>query len=169
VRERRLHRRVLQIGDPLRLQFPIAWVLLFAVGCSPADVRATDDAAVSDGSDIGCNFNCVDVALDGPLLLRVKGVLDQVCASPDGCHGSAAGNLPLSLDHEFVPLIDVYSYEVDSMVRVKPWDPVQSYLYLKLACDAGYIVGECMPKGGHLDPALVQAFHDWIEAGAPTQ
>jgi hypothetical protein len=136
--------------------------MFFAMGCSSTEVPATRDAGGTD-----C-LACGDSAMNVSLLLQVRGVLDQVCASSDGCHGAAAGNLAISSGAEFTPLIQVRSTEVPSLYRVKPGDPAQSYLYMKLACDGGPIVQACMPKGGHLNPTTVQAFHDWIEAGAPT-
>jgi hypothetical protein len=73
--------------------------------------------------------------------------------------------LGLSAGNVFAPLVNVPSWEVPSLLRVKPYDPARSYLYLKLACEGG-IEGGCMPLGGTVSPTLLQAFHDWIEAGA---
>jgi hypothetical protein len=109
----------------------------------------------------------VDATPDVSLVVRVRGLL-QICANPDGCHGAGAGNLGISSGSEFTSLIDVPSWEVPSLYRVKPGDPARSYVYMKLACEGG-IEGGCMPPGGGLSPAQVQVFHDWIEAGAPTQ
>jgi hypothetical protein len=137
-----------------------------ATGCSSPDVSATGDAGVSDGGELSC-LTCADVTTDVSLVVRVGGLL-QICANPDGCHGAGAGNLAISGGTDFSSLIDVRSWEVPSLYRVKPGDPAQSYVYMKLACEGG-IEGGCMPPGGSLGPAQVQVFHDWIEAGAPTQ
>ena len=101
-------------------------------------------------------------------LARVTGIIDEICSSADGCHGSGAGNMSLASGREFTSLILVPSSEVPSLFRVLPGDPADSYVYRKLACEGG-IQGSCMPLGGQLTPSLVQSFHDWIEAGAPTQ
>jgi hypothetical protein len=139
--------------------------MLLAAGCSSSSDPATSDAGPSGGGDC---FACTDAGGDVPAALRVKGVLDQVCANADGCHGAGAGGLSISRDSEYASLIGVRSTEVPSLYRVMPGDPAQSYAYLKLACEGG-IAGSCMPLGGHLDLSLLEAFHEWIEAGAPTQ
>jgi hypothetical protein len=141
-----------------------ALVILPAGGCSSPDIPADRDAGV-----IGCAFNCQDVVLSGPLAATVQGVLSVNCANQDGCHGAAAGHLPMPSRSEFSSLINVASFEAPTLLRVKPGDPAKSYLYLKVACDAGPIEASCMPPGAPLSQSLVQAFHDWIEAGAPTQ
>jgi hypothetical protein len=102
-----------------------------------------------------------------PLALRVRGKIDQICANADGCHGQGAGGMGLSGGAEFDAMINVPSTERPPMLRVKPGDPLQSYVYLKLWCDGG-IDGGCMPLSSGSSAALAQLFHDWIEAGAPT-
>ncbi len=145
------------------------------VGCSAQEASsqrgdAGDEAATSDASDegLGCGFCADDDARpDGPLVLQVKGRIDQICANADGCHGSGQAGLGLSAGDEFAPMIGMRSTERPDMLRVKPGDPLQSYVYLKLWCDGG-IDGGCMPLGQTPSPSLAQLFHDWIEAGAPT-
>ena len=110
---------------------------------------------------------CGDASDDAPLAVQVKGRIDQVCANSDGCHGDGVGNMALTLGNEFAPMINVTSFENPPMLRVKPGDPAQSYVYLKLACDGG-IDGGCMPLSSGFDAKLAHLFHDWIEAGAPT-
>jgi hypothetical protein len=131
---------------------------------SPADATA-DDATADDG--VGC-LVCGDATEELPDWVRVKGKIDQVCSIADNCHGSGAGGMGLSPGHEFETMIGVTSYENPPMKRVQPGDPAQSYVYLKLACEGG-IVGACMPYEAAHYPELAQVFHDWIEAGAPTQ
>jgi hypothetical protein len=133
-----------------------------AIGCSSPPQSPTD--APADGSAGGDCFGCVDASVEIPLTVQVRGVLDTTCAA-DGCHLMGAGNLAISPGAEFTQLVDVFCSEVPGVLRVKPGDPAQSYVYWKLACEGG-IEGGCMPLGGHLDPTLVRAFHDWIEAGA---
>jgi hypothetical protein len=138
------------------------------VACSPSAQTAGGDDANAAGDDGGLCLTCVDASYDVPALVRVRGELTAVCANADGCHGAGAGGLGLSAQDVFGPLINVPSSEVPSLVRVKPFDPDLSYLYRKVRCEGG-IEGGCMPLGGQLDPTLLRAFHDWIEAGAPTQ
>jgi hypothetical protein len=80
--------------------------------------------------------------------------------------------MSLSAGHEFDSMIDVLSTEAPGMLRVAPFDPLKSYVYIKLWCDGGIADGGCMPLGQVRTPAaaqLAQLFHDWIEAGAPAR
>jgi hypothetical protein len=67
---------------------------------------------------------------------------------------------------ETAQLIDVPSIERPDLFRVKPGDPMQSYLYLKVLGDGG-IEGGRMPLGFAYNPRIPAMFFDWIEAGAP--
>jgi hypothetical protein len=132
-------------------------------GAAEGGLDATVD--VSDAG-IGC-LVCSDATEDLSPFTRVKDTVDQICSKSDGCHGSGAGQMGTSPTHEFGSMIGVASVEEPGMLRVLPGDPSHSYVFLKMACDGG-IVGACMPFGSY-DPVMAQAFHDWIEAGAPTQ
>jgi hypothetical protein len=127
---------------------------------------ATSDGAPTDrlGTDdsLGCLTCPTDAVDEAPPAVRVKGIIDQVCSSVDGCHGSGAGGMGLSVGHEFATLIGAESSENPPMLRVAPGDPDHSYVYLKLQCNAF----GCMPPNG-FEPTYAQVFHDWIEAGAP--
>ncbi len=99
--------------------------------------------------------------------MQVKGELDLVCGSPDGCHGAGVANFGVDPNAEFSDMIGVTSTENPPMKRVVPGDPEHSYVFLKLACNGG-IIDACMPLGNP-NPATAKLFHDWIEAGAQTQ
>jgi hypothetical protein len=141
------------------------------VTASCSSSGAVDDAGRRDASaqDAGVpSFSSMDAAYDVPLVVAVKGTIDQICSSTDGCHGTSnQGHLLLSVGNEFPPLINVPSFEEPSLLRVDPGYPDRSYVYLKLACEGG-IEGGCMPLGSGGIPKLSRIFHDWIEAGAPT-
>jgi hypothetical protein len=144
----------------------VASFLLFAPACFSPNTTEGLDGGGPDGSV--CTFVCQDAGADLPPLVVVENILGQVCAQ-DGCHLSGQAGLAISNGNDFSNLIDVPSSEVPSLVRVKPGDPTQSYLYRKLACEGG-IDGSCMPPGSvRLAPAIIEAFHNWIEGGAPTQ
>jgi hypothetical protein len=81
--------------------------------------------------------------------------------------GAVFGDLALSAGYEFSNIVNVPSTEMAPMLRVKPGDPENSYLYLKLRCEGG-IMDACMPLGAAPKPTFARVFHDWIEAGAPT-
>jgi hypothetical protein len=122
-------------------------------------------APPDDGS--GACLLCVDAGYDAPLSVRVKGEIDLVCSNVDGCHGEGAGGMGLVPGNEFAPMIGVPSSEMPTLLRVRPGDPKDSYVYRKIACEGG-IDGGCMPLGSKENPQLAALFHDWIEAGAPT-
>jgi hypothetical protein len=140
------------------------------VGCFGGDPGAPEDGGTTDATDATtCGFTCFDASDERPLAQQVKGQLDSVCGSVDGCHGGGADkNLGLSPTHDFTAIINVEAGEVPDMVYVKPFFPLESYLFLKVRCEGG-IEGGCMPLGSPTDPARVALFHAWIEAGAPTQ
>jgi hypothetical protein len=134
--------------------------------CSPSN-GGSDAAPDAGDGGTACLF-CSDATDDATLTVRVKGKIDQICANVDGCHG---GGAPMGLSPgggEFDAMVNVTSSENPPMKRVLPGDPEHSYVYLKLWCDGG-IDGGCMPLSTGPDPTLARLFHDWIEAGAPTQ
>jgi hypothetical protein len=139
------------------------------VGCSGGDPATPDDGGNGDASDATvCGFTCFDSSEDLPLAVLVKSDLDRVCGQPNECHGGGANGLGISSMHDFDRIIDVEAGEMPNMVYVKPFFPLQSYLFLKIRCEGG-IEGGCMPLGSPTDPARVALYHAWIEAGTPTQ
>ena len=81
-----------------------------------------------------------------------------------GCHPPNQGQ-DLRAGKSFASIVNVASMEQPSLLRVKPGDPTNSYLYRKITGAAG-ITGSKMPLGGSLTAAEIQAIHDWIAAGA---
>jgi mono/diheme cytochrome c family protein len=82
-----------------------------------------------------------------------------------GCHPPNQG-LNLEAGNAFADIVSVNSSEQPSLMRVKPGDPDNSYLYKKVAGAAG-ISGSRMPQGGpFLTSAQLQLIRDWILAGA---
>ena len=65
-----------------------------------------------------------------------------------------------------IRIIDVEAGEMPHMVYVKPFDPLASYLFLKVRCEGG-IDGSCMPLNSPTEQWRVDLFHAWIEGGAP--
>jgi hypothetical protein len=151
----------------VRIVIALGALSLGLAACSPTAPSAGPPRdAGAEGSE--CLF-CSDATDDAPLAVQVKGKIDQICANADGCHGASEGNMALSPGSEFDAMIDIPSFENPPMLRVLPGDPLQSYVFIKLWCDGGIPDGGgCMPLGAP-DPQLAQLFHDWIEAGAPTQ
>ena len=161
----------------------VALAAIAAFGCAsqapqagPGDADASGtldagppvtDAAPHDASS-PC-FTCADAAaldIDASLGRRVQLQL-QSCAGIEGCHGaSAAIQLQFPIGAELSQIVGVPSIERSDLLRVKPFDPLQSYLYLKVLGDGG-IDGGRMPLGSAFNPKTPKLFFDWIEAGAP--
>jgi hypothetical protein len=148
----------------------VALALVLETACSSPQASPSTDGG-DDASDAGtpaCGFLCGDGpgVSDAAPAEQVRGIVDQICSNADGCHGSGvAGGMPLSVGNEFASMINVASTERPELLRVRPGDPLASYVYLKLRCDGG-IDGGCMPLGSP-DPSLAPIFAAWIEAGAP--
>jgi hypothetical protein len=152
---------------PLAAAAVIVTVGVGATACSSSSQNATDSDAGAESGGEPCGLICNDAASDAPLWVQVKGELDLVCGSPDGCHGAGVANFGVHPGAEFSDMINVTSSENPPMKRVLPGDPEHSYVYLKLACSGG-IIDACMPLGNP-NPATAKLFHDWIKAGAQTQ
>ena len=66
----------------------------------------------------------------------------------------------------YAHIVNVPSKEMPQLMRIQPYDPVNSYLYRKIT-GAG-ITGERMPYGGApLSEAQIALVRDWIRSGAP--
>jgi hypothetical protein len=141
-----------------------AMAVLLASGCSSGDNRPgpSNDAGTGGGA---CTFSCLEASTSGLPLSRQVRIIIGSCAGAD-CHNMGAGGLQLSPGSEFGAIVGVPSVERPELLRVRPGDPLRSYVYLKVACDGG-TTGSCMPPGG-ASPGVAQTFYDWIEAGAPT-
>src|SRR5580692_11985027 len=86
------------------------------------------------------------------------------------CHvgGSAPEGLRLDAADSFNLLVGVPSTEVPSLLRVKPGDPVNSYIIQKLQGHAA--VGAQMPFGGpYLSADTIAFIQQWITNGAPPE
>jgi plastocyanin len=82
------------------------------------------------------------------------------------CHPPNQG-MDLRAGNAYASIVNVSSSEKPALMRVKPGDPDNSYLYQKVLGAPG-IAGVRMPFGGpFLSDAQIQLIHDWILAGAP--
>jgi hypothetical protein len=102
-----------------------------------------------------------------PTLTQLKSTAFSVCG---GCHSGGGTSLPASMDltpaHIYTSIVGVASVEQPTHMRVKPGDPDNSYVVLKLEGAAG-ITGARMPFGGpYLDQATIDQVRAWITAGA---
>lgn len=85
-----------------------------------------------------------------------------------GCHdnlGRQEGQILLS-GQSYANIVNVTSNQMPNLVRVKPNDPANSYLYRKVT---GFgITGNRMPDSGPpLPDAQLKLIRDWIRRGAP--
>jgi len=102
-----------------------------------------------------------------PTLTQLKSSAFSVCG---GCHTGGGTSLPASMDltpaHIYTSIVGVASVEQPTLNRVKPGDPNNSYVVLKLEGAAG-ITGARMPFGGpYLDQATIDQVRAWVTAGA---
>jgi mono/diheme cytochrome c family protein len=111
------------------------------------------------------------VAAENPaptLKKDVQPIFDRACAD---CHGvkRQKEKLNLSAATAIKTLVNVPANEVPQLVRVKPGDLDNSYLWQKLQNKAAK--GKGMPRGifttKRLPEAELDVIRKWIEAGAP--
>jgi len=94
-------------------------------------------------------------------------VFTPSCAVPT-CHVGAGSpfGLDLSEGNALGNLYQIESSEVSEYDRVDPFDPADSYLFMKVIADPR-ILGDPMPAlGPQLSPERQQLLADWIAQGA---
>ncbi len=118
----------------------------------------TDSQGLASAPD----HRVVTVAAAAPTLSSIQAeIFTPICSV---CHPPNQGQ-DLRAGHSYASIVNVPSNEEPSVLRVKPGDPANSYLYRKITGASG-ILGSQMPLGGSLTAAQIQAIHDWIAAGA---
>jgi hypothetical protein len=145
-------------------------LLALLAACGTRETLAANDGGVgetvppfaSDGGGIQDPLTS-----DASLGVRAAQVFGGCQGGPESaCHAIGEGYTYLRLGKDG-DLVDVPSSERPSMVRVRPFDPMSSYLFLKVLGDGG-IDGGRMPLGGPYDERLAPFIASWIEAGAPS-
>jgi hypothetical protein len=99
------------------------------------------------------------------LQAQVLDIFDNSCAFA-GCHVSATApkNLDLSEEAFAANLVNVSSAEVPSLKRVRPGDPANSYLVMKIKGSLG-IQGDRMPRGSQaLSAQDIATIEAWIKS-----
>lgn len=95
----------------------------------------------------------------------VQQILTGNCA---GCHPPNQA-MDLTTGHVFASIVNVKSREAPTLMRVKPGDPANSYLYQKVT-QAKPMVGVRMPKdGASLTADEITTLRVWIEQRASGQ
>ena len=96
---------------------------------------------------------------------EVLDIFDNKCAFV-GCHAGTTSPKGLDLTEDFAlsSLVNQASVDVASYMRVKPQDPVRSYLIMKLKGTSG-IEGDKMPKGSDaLSQSEIGEIESWINS-----
>ena len=135
-------------------------------------VRFQPATSGSFNCSIDLGTTCSDLAVTG------VGSAPQVSYATDiqlifntracvACHSgpAASGGLDLSPGVSYANLVNRTSFGYAPAVRVKPFEPVNSVLYGKLAFTGQF--GQGMPQGSSIPPAEVEKVRQWILAGAP--
>ena len=94
-------------------------------------------------------------------------IFTPTCANI-GCHNPIGqqSQLVLTPGRAYVETVNVASVENPSLMRIKPNDPANSYLYRKIT-GAG-ITGDRMPQSlPPLSDAQIALVRNWIRRGAP--
>jgi hypothetical protein len=94
-------------------------------------------------------------------------IFTPTCASI-GCHDPLGqqSQMILSAGRAYAQTVNQPSVEMPSLMRVRPNDPDNSYLYRKII--GVNITGERMPLNrGPLSDAEIKLVRDWIRRGAP--
>ena len=87
-----------------------------------------------------------------------------------GCHGGTQGlTVSGTAAQAFNNIVNRPSTEVSSLMRIKPGEPDNSYIYQKIIGRPRFnIVGDRMPQGGAaVRAADAELLRQWILAGAP--
>lgn len=109
------------------------------------------------------------IAQTPPTLAQLQvNIFSAKCA---GCHNGTGTILPgvqnlTSAANTFAALVNVPSIEQNTLMKIKPSDPDNSYLIRKVEGDAS-ITGSRMPLGGQLSQAEIDQLRAWVTAGAP--
>jgi hypothetical protein len=131
-------------------------------------VAATVDAAVvgTDGRVYASRFTAATTPAPAAVSFS-KDITTRIFRNYgcNGCHGGSGG---LTLGAQaFNNIVNKPSVGRPNFVRIKPGDPTNSYLLMKILADSR-ITGARMPLGGAaVKAADVELLRQWIAAGAP--
>ncbi len=110
-----------------------------------------------------------------PTLTSIQTRVFNVSCSIAGCHQTAsaatAGHLDLSAGSSYGDLVNVPALDagamMDGLLRVKPGDPANSLLFIKIAGHTPVAYGTPMPQTGPaLSADVVETIREWIADGA---
>jgi hypothetical protein len=146
-----------------------AWWLALVVALITAGCAGNGDGLNSMGQAIGSSSSSSSSGGSSSVTADFQSIQDNVftpiCSK---CHigASAPEGLQLDAGHSYNLLVGVPSVEESNLLRVKPGDPDDSYMVLKIEGAAG-IDGGQMPLGETpLPQATIDAIRLWITNGA---
>lgn len=129
---------------------------LILAGCGELVEIPTDPGVGGEPVDTSATFTRVQNEIFTPTCGRIA------------CHDAIGhqSNQILTVGVAYGNTVNVPSVEMPSLLRVKPNDPANSYLYRKIT-GAG-ITGDRMPQSlPPLSDAQIKLVRDWIRRGAP--
>jgi hypothetical protein len=152
-------------------------IIMLAMGCDSSDAMQDEtDLRAGDGSRAGSGATSESAGADGGTS-RNNGVTftslyenEFKTCRIDFCHGGGRANLDMATKESALATLVNHPADPPSpcgmsgKLRVKPGDPEESLLYLKLVVDAP--CGDPMPVGGQLPDESRERVRQWIEAGA---
>ena len=101
-------------------------------------------------------------------LTRVQNEVFTPTCARIGCHDTLGqqSQLVLTPSRSYAEIVNRASIEMPSLLRIKPGDPPNSYLYRKIIGSG--ITGDRMPQGlPPLSDAQIKLVRDWVRRGAP--
>jgi hypothetical protein len=126
------------------------------------------------GNGAGLNANGAPIGSGngstGPLTADWQSIQDNVftpICSPCHSGGGAPRGLILDAAHSYSLLVGVPSSEVPVLDRVKPGDPDNSYIILKLTGAPGIVGGRMPLDQSPLPQSTIDVIRQWITNGAP--
>jgi hypothetical protein len=137
-----------------------------AFGATLAGCAGNGDGLDANGRPISASPGGGTVPLTADFASIQANVFTPIC-SP--CHSGASAPEGLMLDaaHSYNLLVGIPSVEVPSLNRVKPGDPANSYIVLKIQGSAGIVGGQMPLNETPLPQATINVIRQWITNGAP--
>jgi hypothetical protein len=130
-------------------------------GGNPARVTVTD------GNSSSLNFSTSPITATVSFATDVMGVFNAYC---NNCHtaGGAPAQLNLDPGAAYANTVNVPATELNSMNRIEPGDPDNSYLINKLQNTHVSVggSGSFMPPSGTLPQATIDLMRTWVTEGA---
>ncbi len=130
------------------------------------DAQTTDRATAAEAV-VGADRPRGEPGASISLTKQVQPIFSASCGGAS-CHLGASPNTPdLEPGKAYAALVNQHSTECPQLMQVKPGDPTQSYLAIKIAGSGSCFKGTKMPPGGTLASSDASTITTWITAGAP--